>query len=118
MRLSEIDLTNDQATAFAEWLDGLVKERWQRLQKAEDEKAADELDDQRCVKVVAIAKALGERHGLLEDMDAWEQAGAACTSWEAQAGYFDVDQYFTLDDHWREIWQGAYVEGLEKRAAS
>lgn len=116
IELGKLLLDDETALAFAEWLHRLVLERRYALQKVADEKAKDEWDERCYEKLTAIASGIAARHGLLEDMDPWEQAKAACASWETQAGYFDVDEHFQMDADWREFWVDAYVDGLPERA--
>lgn len=119
IELGKLLLDDETAAAFAEWLHGLVEGRRRAQQHIADELARDERDSAWHGRLTAIAVGYAERHGPLEDMDAWEQAKAACASWEAQAGYFDVDEYFQMDDDWRETWREAYSYRIEelRRAA-
>lgn len=113
-RLGDLLLDDEDITALMSWIRGLVEERNKARQQAEDEIARDIRDEAWHTKLTAIAESMADRHGPLEDMDAWEQAKAACASWEAQAGYFDVDEFFVMDDDWRETWHNAYSDRIEE----
>ena len=108
IELGKLLLDEETAAAFAEWLQALVDQRRREQQKIENEKARAAQDDAWYTKLTAIAEEYATRQGPIECMDAWEQAKAACASWEKEAGYFDVDEYFVMDDDWREAWNNAY----------
>ena len=116
IKLGELILDDETAEAFASWLHCLAQKQRLERRKAKEAKEQDEREEAWSEKLVVIVQSIADRHGSLEDMDSWEQAKAACASWENQAGHFDVDEYFTMDDDWRELWHNTYSNRIREIA--
>lgn len=113
IELGKLLLDDETAAAFTEWLQGLVEQRRRGQQDAEDKKAKDAQDEVWYKQLTAIAEKLATRQGPIVDMDSWEQAMAACASWEPTGDYFEMDDDFEMDDQWRQVWYGAYSRRID-----
>ncbi len=118
IKLGELQIDEETALAFRDWLDGLVEKRRRALVKVEEEKRQDALDGERYDKLAAIAREWAEKHGPIEWMDVYEQANAAYVSWEQGAGHLDIDEYFQLDSDWKESWITVYTSRVGEMKAT
>ena len=113
-KLGDLLLDDETALAVSVWLDGLVEARRRAIRKAQQEEEKEERESIWCDRLIVIAQAAADRHGPMEDMDPYEQAKAACASWEAQAGRLDVGDYFAMDDDYRELYHDSYCNRIRE----
>lgn len=120
MKLSDIELTTEQAAAFMRWLNEEMAAQ-QRTDAAAAERAERaELTDVRFDKVCDLARKTAEMHGRLIGVRPHDQALAAWSAFVDSEGYFDrfdVDDLFEPGSiaFFEEGWVNAYVATIEGR---
>lgn len=108
MFISDIWLSEEEEAALRGWLAALVERRRREAQQEADDLARDAHESACADQLIDIARAAAERHGPIEGIDSWEQAKAACASWERHAGYMDIAEHFAMDEDYRQLWHDTY----------
>lgn len=119
MKLSDIDLTTEEVSALRYWLAELTRHRAHQAAMRDEEAAEQAEAEALAEKIVTIARACAEEHGVVAGLMAEHQATAAYASWFDGAGYYDIDEHFSPDDSDQELWETAYANRLAelRRAA-
>lgn len=118
MKLSDLELTVDQAGAFYRLLNREVAAEEMRLAQDDMETAKAELFNRRYEKVCDLARQTARVNGVVEGLGASYVAQAAWSAFIANEGWFstfDVDDYWSErdDPEFQEGWELAYVEEVE-----
>ena len=121
MKLSDIDLSEEEIAAFRWCMNTLIEQHRQAVWEAENERERDALSARRAEKLVSIARQWADEHGPIPWMLTGYQATAAWESWMEEAGYLDVDEHFQPDDDDQDLWETTYrlrIDELRQARAS
>ena len=117
MKLTDIELTAAQASAFVDWLERRVREEQRRQEKEREAEALDELHGRWYEKLVSLAQQTARLNGPIEGLKAEYAATATWEAFVAGEGWFssfDVDEYFEATAEYQETWEIAYTEEVRK----
>ncbi len=118
MKLSDIELTDDQVSGLMHWLDELAKHKRNYDADIEDTARQEATDDKRAETLALIAELTARVQGSIRGMRSDLQVKAAWDTFCVHCGVFsphDVDDYF--DPHsigWDDNFAIHYEDTLEK----
>jgi hypothetical protein len=113
MKLSDIELNEEEAAALRSWICAVVAWHQQALEERATEEERESLAARRAETLVEKAQTLAEKQGPIPGMLPAHQATAAYASWFDGAGYADVyDSDYEPDDSDQDLWETAYANRI------